>query len=58
MEQFCLRDALETTMLGNASFMEAEEYGLQELRKYWDALYDGNPWNSAVGVKVYGAAEI
>lgn len=41
-------DALETTMVGNASFEEAWEYGNQMLEQHWDALQDDDPWNGVI----------
>ena len=41
-------DALETTMIGYASFEEAWERGRQELKQYWDALQDDDPWNGVI----------
>lgn len=41
-------NALETTMVGSASFEEAWEYGNQELQQYWDALQDDDPWNGII----------
>lgn len=40
-----MRDALETTMVGNADFKDAWQKGVNELNQYWDALTDDAPWN-------------
>jgi hypothetical protein len=31
-----------------AIFVDAWEYGYQELDQYWDALWDDNPWNGVI----------
>ncbi len=43
-----LIDALETTMVGSASFEEAWEMGNKQLEQYWDELFDEDPWNGIV----------
>lgn len=41
-------DALETTMVGSASFEEAWGEGNRQLEQYWDELFDEDPWNGIV----------
>jgi len=49
-----LIDALETTLIGSASFEEAWRSGREALEQHWDELFDDDPWN---GVVVDVAAE-
>ncbi len=43
-----LIDALETTMLGRASFEDAWKSGREQLEQYWDELFDDDPWNGVI----------